>query len=714
MGLCRLSGTTLRYPPFFPLPRFDGKAPLLAVLVVPFVLQVVAAVGLTGYLSYCNGQQVISNLAGQLAAGVGDRVEQRLWQHLQTSAEVTRNNAAIVQFKLLDVNDHPMLERYFKHQLKIFADVNSVALVDARNNFLAVVTRSSDSIALSAPKTASNDELNRHLNESAETSLLPGLGSFDDRGQSTESWFLAAKSAKKTLWRLSVRLTAAEEPSLTAVHLQPLYDRANRFQGVLAASASLSNLSRTLQNLKIAETDRVFIVEPNGLMVANSDDNQPFRRFLDEKKRSEVTPADGLSDAVAPSSVAAYRRLNAVSSHDFLTQQAALSIVERFKSFDRIHSRQQFRLDVDRQQYFVYVEPIGRDQNLNWLAVVVLSEADFAEAISANNRLTLWLCVGTLITAILLGWLTSSWIARPILRLSRASRELALGEWHYPVEDDSRVAELEVLVHSFNQMAMHLQKSLDQVKIALQESEAKFTKVFRASPDAITIALLPVRRYIDVNDRFLEFTGYTREEAIGQSAASLNLPANPAQVDRFEQLLRTQNRVRDIEIDYRNKQGQLRTVLVSSDIIELEGQMCLLSIYRDITERKQAEAALFESEQRFRSAFDTTAVAMSLTAPDGHFLQVNKSFCQMLGYSEAELLTLTVQEITDPDDLDATIAAVQRLLAGESSYYHLKKRYRHKDGRRIWCLLSLSLVRGRKHQPLYLVAQMQVMTYPYY
>ncbi|MBD2033779.1 PAS domain S-box protein [Leptolyngbya sp. FACHB-321] len=713
--MCRLSGTTLRYPPFFPLPRFDGKAPLLAVLVVPFVLQVIAAVGLTGYLSYCNGQQVISNLAGQLASGVGDRVEQRLSQHLQTPAEVTRNNAAIMQFELLDVNDRPILERYFKHQLKIFADVNSVALVDARNNFLAVVKRSGDLIALPASKTASHDELNRPSIESAETFLLPGLGSFNDlERQATESWFLAAKSAKKPLWRLSVRLTAAEEPSLTAMHLQPLYDRANRFQGVLAASASLSDLSRALQHLKIAETDRVFIVESNGLMVANSDDNQPFRRFLREKKRSELTPVDVLPATVAPPSVVAYRRLNAVSSHDFLTQQAASSVVERFKSFDRIQSRQQFRLDVDRQRYFVYVEPIGRDQNLNWLAVVVLSEADFAEAISANNRLTLWLCIGTLITATLLGWLTSSWIARPILRLSRASRELALGEWHYPVEDDSRVAELEVLVHSFNQMAVHLQKSLDQVKIALQESEAKFTKVFRASPDAITIALLFARRYIDVNDRFLEFTGYTREEVIGQSAVSLNLPANPAQVDRFEQLLRTHHRVRDVEIDYRNKQGQLRTVLVSSDIIELEGQTCLLSIYRDITERKQAEAALFESEQRFRSAFDTTAVAMSLAAPDGRFLQVNASFCKMLGYSEAELLTLTFQEITDPDDLDATMASVQRLLAGEISYHHLKKRYLHKDGRRIWCLLSVSLVRGRKQQPLYLVAQMQVMTYPYY
>ncbi|XHX81211.1 MAG: PAS domain S-box protein [Stenomitos frigidus ULC029] len=683
-------------------------------LVVPFALQVVTAVGLTGYLSYRNRQQMISSLAGQLAAGVGDRVKQSLRQHLQATAEVTRSNAAAMRFELLDLYDRPTLERYFEHQLKIFDDVNAVAMLDARKNFLAVTKRSDGSIAIHAQAQASSDRLQRHLRESAGTPLLPKPQSFDDyERQATGSWYLAAKSAKEPLWRLMVGLTA-EQPMLTAVNLQPLYDRTNRFQGVLAASASLSGLGSVLQRVKSAETDRVFIVEPNGLLIASSNDSHPFRRFLPEKKRSEATKTTKLPAIVAPSSNVAYRRLNAVSSHDFLTQQTALSVMEQFESFDRIQSRQQFHLEVDQQHYFVQVEPVGRDQNLNWLAVVVLSEADFTEAINDNNRLTLWLCAGALVTATVLGWLTSSWIARPILRLSRASRELALGEWHYPVEDDSRVAELEVLAHSFNQMAVHLQKSLDQVKIALQESEAKFTKVFRASPDAITICLLPTRQYIDVNDRFLEFTGYTREEAIGQSAVSLNLPVDPTQVDHFEQLLRSHHRVRDVEIDYRNKQGQMRTVLVSSDIIELEGQICLLSIYRDITERKQAEAALFESEQRFRSAFDTTAVAMSLTAPDGHFLQVNKSFCQMLGYSEAELLTLTFQEITDPDDLDTTIASVQKLLAGEISYCHLKKRYLHKDGRKIWCLLSLSPVRGRKQQPLYLVAQMQVMTYPYY
>lgn len=101
---------------------------------------------------------------------------------------------------------------------------------------------------------------------------------------------------------------------------------------------------------------------------------------------------------------------------------------------------------------------------------------------------------------------------------------------------------------------------------------------------------------------------------------------------------------------------------------------------------------------------------MCLTSPEGQFLQVNASLCQMLGYSEAALLTLTFAQLTHPDDLGVTLEHAQKLLAGEISYYHLEKRYRHKDGHTIWCLLSVSLVRDRAQQPLYFVAQMQDMT----
>ncbi|MEQ8996292.1 MAG: PAS domain S-box protein [Coleofasciculus sp. B1-GNL1-01] len=121
----------------------------------------------------------------------------------------------------------------------------------------------------------------------------------------------------------------------------------------------------------------------------------------------------------------------------------------------------------------------------------------------------------------------------------------------------------------------------------------------------------------------------------------------------------------------------------------------------------QAQAALQESEERFRNAFDYAGIGMALVDLDGRFMKVNHSLCQMTGYSELELLSKTFQAITHPDDLAADIALVKRLLAGQIRFYQLEKRYIHKQGQIVWILLSGSLVRDSQDQPLYFIAQMQ-------
>lgn len=136
----------------------------------------------------------------------------------------------------------------------------------------------------------------------------------------------------------------------------------------------------------------------------------------------------------------------------------------------------------------------------------------------------------------------------------------------------------------------------------------------------------------------------------------------------------------------------------------------VIALVRDISDRKRAEDALRQSEQQFRSAFETTAVGMCLVSLDGHFLDVNVSFCQMLGYSNVELNNLTFQEITHPEDLAIDLIYLQQLLAGEIPYYHLEKRYLQKEGKNIWALLSVSLVRNSKQQPLYFICQIQDIT----
>ncbi|MBX3747928.1 MAG: PAS domain S-box protein [Verrucomicrobiae bacterium] len=122
------------------------------------------------------------------------------------------------------------------------------------------------------------------------------------------------------------------------------------------------------------------------------------------------------------------------------------------------------------------------------------------------------------------------------------------------------------------------------------------------------------------------------------------------------------------------------------------------------------KTALVESEARFRGAFESSSIGIALVSPSGRWLQVNRALCSMLGYSEAELLGSTFQEITYPEDLEADLDLVRQVLSGARQQYRMEKRYLHKDGSILWALLSVSLVRDGKGQPLYFVSQVENIT----
>ena len=129
-----------------------------------------------------------------------------------------------------------------------------------------------------------------------------------------------------------------------------------------------------------------------------------------------------------------------------------------------------------------------------------------------------------------------------------------------------------------------------------------------------------------------------------------------------------------------------------------------------LTQLATAQERLRESEARFRGAFESAAVGMALVAPDGRWLQVNRFLCRMVGYAADELLATDFQSITHPDDLEMDVGYVGRVLDGSLSNYDLEKRYIHKEGRILWVLLSVSLVRDAAARPLYLVGLIQDIT----
>lgn len=116
------------------------------------------------------------------------------------------------------------------------------------------------------------------------------------------------------------------------------------------------------------------------------------------------------------------------------------------------------------------------------------------------------------------------------------------------------------------------------------------------------------------------------------------------------------------------------------------------------------------SEERFRGAFEYSGIGMAIVSPDGKWLKVNKRLCELTGYKQEELLAITFQEITHPNDLAADLCLLQDLIAGRIDYYQIEKRYFHKNGSIVWGLLNVSLVRDRSGKPLHFVSQIEDIT----
>lgn len=132
----------------------------------------------------------------------------------------------------------------------------------------------------------------------------------------------------------------------------------------------------------------------------------------------------------------------------------------------------------------------------------------------------------------------------------------------------------------------------------------------------------------------------------------------------------------------------------------------MLGVVQDITLRKNAEQALLESEERFRGAFETAAHGMALVSLSGRWLKVNRSLCEITGYTEQELLSTNFQSITYPDDLEGSLLQFKKLLNSDLDSYQLEKRYICKTGGIIWVLVSESLIRDAAGKPLHLISQL--------
>ncbi|HLO88458.1 MAG TPA: PAS domain S-box protein [Nostocaceae cyanobacterium] len=197
---------------------------------------------------------------------------------------------------------------------------------------------------------------------------------------------------------------------------------------------------------------------------------------------------------------------------------------------------------------------------------------------------------------------------------------------HWTLEDQNFARSLSNLVSLVLEA-----KERQRAEAARQASEAKLASAFRSSPDPISLSIFPEGCFIDVNDSFCRFFNYEREQVIGKNALELNMWIKPRTYIQIIQILKRKTAIRNYEIDVQTSIKEVKTMLYSAEIIDVDGQKYLLSTAKDITERKRLERELAMREARLNAFFTSAPVGMMIADEKLGFIQINQVLADIHG-----------------------------------------------------------------------------------
>ncbi|MBE9129844.1 MULTISPECIES: PAS domain S-box protein [unclassified Coleofasciculus] len=293
-------------------------------------------------------------------------------------------------------------------------------------------------------------------------------------------------------------------------------------------------------------------------------------------------------------------------------------------------------------------------------------------------------------------------------------------DWMEPFEPerkDSSYCDTETT--SLNAVIEQLQREIaerQQAQSLQQESEQQYRSLIAAMAEGIVVQDANGVIYT-CNASAERILGRSTDRIIGRTftdsgwqAVTVEGKPFPSEEHPISLTLRTGKPCTNVVMGIYKPDGTLTWLSVNSQPLFHPNQtqpFAAVASFVDITESKQIEVQLRDSEERFRATFEQAAVGIKHMSRDGRFRRVNQKFCDIVGYSRQELLALNCHDITHPDDVENDRAYLRSLLAGELDTYFLEKRYRRKDGSAVWVQITASLVRTSQGNPKYFLNVVQ-------
>ena len=450
----------------FKQPKFLKNIPLRLILVIPFVLQIFAVVGLVGYFSFIRGQKAVNDLANQLMDKTSKQVDIHLDNYLALPLQITQMNLNAITTGNLDINNQTESERYFWQQAQAFKNMSYVGYT-LKDGTEAGAGRWIKGLGVVIYENVKGSGKASDFSTDAQGNRNERLQSYD-YDPLAQPWYKETVSAGKLTWNelyvalnTNIEVTQAGKTLNTNVDnsLQyyvavaaraPFYNKNGNLLGTIGVDLLLTDISNFLHDLNVSQKGQAFIIERNGFLVGTSTTHPMLYKVKDTAER-----------------------YSALKSPDPIIRTVANGLQKRFGNFNNIQAVQNSQ-DIDitykGERYFVRVTPWRSGHGLDWLMVVTVPESDFMAEINANNRATILLCLAALGITVLLGIYTASWITKPVLQLSQATEAISTGELNQIVKE-SKIRELNVLSLSFNRMAQQLRSAFSALETSNEELE---------------------------------------------------------------------------------------------------------------------------------------------------------------------------------------------------------------------------------------------------
>ncbi|TAD78607.1 MAG: hypothetical protein EA001_06795 [Oscillatoriales cyanobacterium] len=392
----------LQSPPRLFKSVYFPRLPLQSFLIIPFVIQLFAAVGLVGYLSFKNGEKVVGVLADRVIVRTNAEVSRYLDAYLSIPHRISQINADAIRLGLLNTKDRYTIAKYFWHQMQTY-DLSYISLNLSTGEQVGAGRYDGKTVVIDDVVPPSPDRPNNTTTYSTDAqgnrTKVIATGPWDTFSQPN---YTAPIKAGKPIWIPISPYYAPEYPPYIAASAgQPVYDAKQKMIGTIGAEIHLSKLSDYLRNIDIGEGGSIFIIERDGSLIANSAIDQPF-----------VVENQTIN------------RLKATHSTNPIIRGIALELADRFHEFQGIHAPQKLNIQLSDHTYYTYVTPWRDRHGLSWLVILSIPERQFMAQIHTNTRVTILLCFVALGGAIAIGIFTTRWINKPLKALTIASQAM--------------------------------------------------------------------------------------------------------------------------------------------------------------------------------------------------------------------------------------------------------------------------------------------------